>query len=184
MMQGCAAQMQGEKLQFDYLFAGFKTHTEQLLLLCLLYFAASFVSIIIAVIIALVFGGVSLGVFNGGLDAITQNMTDISFMLIILIMVLVILSLMIPVMMVIWFAPALIVFHNMDATTAMKKSFQGCWSNMLPFTVYGLILMVVLPLMVVLTLGLGLLIITPWMIIGYYTSYRDVWTDQPLSKIT
>ncbi|WP_230659097.1 DUF898 domain-containing protein [Psychrobacter sp. I-STPA10] len=184
MMQGCAAQAQGEELRFDHLFAGFKTHIEQLLILCLLYFAASLASIVIALIVVLLFGGFSLAMFSGGLDSMMLNMDDLNLFLFVMIIVLFMLLLMIPIMMAIWFAPALIVLHNMDAMTAMKKSFQGCWVNMLPFTVYGLILMVALPLLVLFTLGLGLLIITPWMIIGYYTSYRDVWTDQPMVEIS
>ena len=180
LMQGCAAQVQGEELRFDYLFSGLKTHLEPLLILSLLYFVASLVSIIIIVIIAVVFGGFSLALFSGDIDSITRSLSDIYVIFFVLFMVLIFLLMMVPIMMAIWFAPALIVLHDMDAISAMKKSFQGCWANMLPFTIYGLILMILLPLLVILTFGLGILIVTPWIIISYYTSYRDVWTDQPL----
>lgn len=48
--------------------------------------------------------------------------------------------LLVPLMMLILFAPALIVFHGMTAMEAAKQSFIGCLRNFPAFSVYGLAL--------------------------------------------
>ena len=95
--------------------------------------------------------------------------------------VLVFFLLMLPLFMAIWFAPALVVLHDVDAITAMKQSFKGCLKNILPLIVYGLVCLFVFPILVIITLGFGILVIIPVLFISYYTSYRNVWTDQPLT---
>ncbi|WP_321155516.1 hypothetical protein [Psychrobacter sp. LV10R520-6] len=52
---------------------------------------------------------------------------------------------------------------------------------MIPMTVCGLVSAIVLTVFVVVTLGFGIIVVVPLIIVTYYTSYRDVWTDQPLS---
>jgi uncharacterized membrane protein len=49
-------------------------------------------------------------------------------------------------------------------------------ANMLPFLVYGLVL-IVLTSLAMLTLGLGLIVLLPVLYISYYTSYREVLTE-------
>ena len=83
--------------------------------------------------------------------------------------------------MSIWFAPTLIVLRDVEPIDAMKKRFKGCMANLLPMFVYGLVASIVIPLLVLFTLGIGMLAVFPVAMIVYYTSYRDVWTDQPLS---
>ena len=83
--------------------------------------------------------------------------------------------------MSIWFAPALIVLHDLDAIAAMKKSFKGCMANLLPMMVYGLVATIVLLVFFTVTIGIGMLVAFPVLMLVCYTSYRDVWTDQPLS---
>ena len=55
---------------------------------------------------------------------------------------LIVFGLMLPLVMAIWFAPPLVVFHDMGAGDAMKASFAGCLKNMLPFLLYGIVLLV------------------------------------------
>ena len=93
-----------------------------------------------------------------------------------LLALLVFLALIVPVAMAIWFAPALIALNGMTAVDAMKLSFKACWVNIIPFLVYGLIL-VGLSFLALLTLGLGYLVLLPVIYITYYTSYRDVLTE-------
>ncbi|MDN5566994.1 MAG: hypothetical protein L0G25_09305, partial [Psychrobacter sp.] len=85
-----------------------------------------------------------------------------------------------PVIMLIWFAPALVVLHNIKPLEAMKMSLKGCTKNIMPFLVFVFTLSIIASLLIVFTLGLGLLVVVPVGMITYYTSYRDVWTDQPL----
>ncbi|WP_227430198.1 BPSS1780 family membrane protein [Psychrobacter sp. I-STPA6b] len=184
MMQGCAAQARGDKLHFEHLFSGFKTHFEPLLILSLLYFAGTMVVMVIAIILVVIFALMMGFSFDMLVNSMSEAEQSVTFILVILFLMLVITALMLPLMMAIWFAPALIVLHGLDAITAMKKSVKGCLKNMLPFLLYSLILLVIFPIGVLITFGFGMLVVFPLFMISYYTSYRDVWTDQPLSKNT
>jgi hypothetical protein len=166
---GCDAQATGRELRFDHLFSAFNTHLLPLVVLFLLYLVAVIVAIIPMMI---VFGGMTM--------MWAQQPSDGAIMGILL-GVLLALLLLVPALMAIWFAPALIVLHNVSPVEAMKMSFKGCLKNTLPFLVFGLVGPIVMILIAIFNLGLGVLVLLPIGIITYYTSYRDVWTDQPLS---
>ena len=87
--------------------------------------------------------------------------------------VLVCLGLLIPLIMAYWFAPPLVIFHNINPVDAMKLSFSACMHNLLPFTVYSLI-STVLFLLALVPLGLGLLVMIPTMTASLYASYQDI----------
>lgn len=173
MIQGAAAQSRGDELRFDHLFSAFKSHAKPLLILGLLYLLGS---IICMIPLFVTMGGVMFALASSSHAA----MNDTSIMAMIVGYLLSML-LTIPLMMAIWFAPALIVFHNLDAVSALKKSFQGSKSNLIPLFVYGLVCLILFPIVIIFTLGLGVLVIFPVLILTYFTSYRDVWTDQPLN---
>jgi uncharacterized membrane protein len=83
-------------------------------------------------------------------------------------------ALMIPLMMMFWFAPSLVALNDIPALTAMKLSFLGCIKNILPFLLYGLIAFVLM-LIAVIPFGLGLLILSPVLIASIYAGYRDIY---------
>lgn len=179
IIKGADVQATGGELRFDHLFSGFQTHFVPLLILGVLYL----VGIIVAMVpLFIALGGMALSMFAGDVSSIEQGMNGL-FSVGIIFAYLLFFALLIPLVMAIWFAPSLIVLHNVDAVTAMKKSFKGCLKNMLPMFVYGLIFMIVAPLVVLFTLGLGVFAVMPVMLISYYTSYRDVWTDQPVAAL-
>ena len=68
--------------------------------------------------------------------------------------------LIVPVLMAVVFAPALVFFHGMDPVAAMKASFGACADNWLAFLVYGVILLV-LSFFAALPIGLGFLLLVP-----------------------
>ena len=88
------------------------------------------------------------------------------------------LALTVPILMAYWFAPALIIFHDVGVFDALKLSFVGCLRNIVPFLVYGLVMGVAMIIAVV-PLLLGLLVLVPVIFGSMYASYRDVFTDAP-----
>lgn len=172
MMAGAAAESRGDELRFDHLFLGFRSQTKPLLTLGLLYLLGTFVCMLP---MAITVGGVMLSLSDSH-----AAMSDVSITAM-MVGYLISLLLFIPLMMAIWFAPALIALHGLGAVTAMKKSFQGSKVNLVPLFVYGLVCMIVLPLIIFFTLGLGIFLVVPVLLLTYFTSYRDVWTDQPLN---
>jgi uncharacterized membrane protein len=89
---------------------------------------------------------------------------------------LIMLALMLPLVMATWFAPALIVFNELGAWSAMKASFVGCLKNVLPFLLYGVIGLVAGAIASV-PLLLGWLVLAPVLAASVYTSYRDIYFE-------
>ena len=92
-------------------------------------------------------------------------------------MFIVAIMLMAPVLMAVWFAPALVVFHDMKALEAMKLSFFASLRNAPAFVVFAL-LYVVLVVLASIPAMLGWLVLLPVTFGAMYASYRDVF-DQP-----
>ena len=166
LMLGCRSLDQGEGLRFDHLFAGFQKNLGQLLLVGLLYLAGM---IVIMLVIFVVFGGALVGLFLGKMSPGFSMSTFLLAMLIAM-------GLSIPLMMAVWFAPALVALNDMPAFAAMKLSFRGCMRNILPFLVYGIVLFI-LGIIATIPIGLGWLLLMPTMICATYVSYREIFLD-------
>lgn len=83
------------------------------------------------------------------------------------------LALSVPLLMAIWFAPALVAFKDMAPLAALKASFAASLKNTLVFVVFGLITLV-LVFFAALPAGIGFLVLTPVLAGALYASYRDV----------
>ena len=161
----CRKIDEGGSVQIDDLFAGFKQNAGPLVMVGVLYMLAmlAIVVIVIAVGGGSVAGGLlsaqpaGLGVIFGGL----------------MLSLLLSLALSVPVVMAIWFAPALVFFNNMQPVEALKASFEACMKNVLAFLVYGLIVLV-LAFFAALPVGLGFLVLIPVLAGSVYAAYRDV----------
>ncbi len=55
----------------------------------------------------------------------------------------------------------------------MKTSFTACLRNIVPFLVYGVVIMV-LSIVAAKPFGLGFLVLGPVVIASIYTAYRDI----------
>jgi uncharacterized membrane protein len=87
---------------------------------------------------------------------------------------------LIPLMMAYWFAPILVVFHDLTAADAMKTSFNACLNNILPFTVYSLVAAVLI-ILAAIPFGIGLVVLIPTMMASLYASYKDVFNPPPVA---
>ena len=165
-MIACRALEDGRPMELGQLFAGFRERFGALATVGLIYLVAS-------VVIALVVGaltGVSLyRTMSAGGDPAAMAAAALTMLLAFLIM----LALMLPVIMAVWFAPALVVFHEQAAGEAMKNSFVACLKNIAPFLIYGVI-MLLLSILASIPFGLGFLVLGPVIVTSLYTSYRDI----------
>lgn len=162
LMLGCKAVDEGEPLRFDHLFAGFAANPGSLLGVGLLYLAGM-VAIIVLVGIVIALGGVSIVALGSG--ALSP--------LFMLVLILFALLCFVPLLMAFWFAPLLVALHDVPAVAAMQASFSGCQKNVLPFLIYGAV-MIPLGLLALIPLGLGLIILVPVGYLSMYTSYRSI----------
>lgn len=80
---------------------------------------------------------------------------------------------LVPIAMAFWFAPALVLFANLQPLEALKQSFNACTKNVMPYLVYGLV-GAGLMLGGVLTLFLGFFLIYPALLASLYPQYVDI----------
>jgi uncharacterized membrane protein len=163
----CAREVdEGRSMDVGHLFAGFRGKLGPLATVGAIYLGA-------AVVIALVVGlatGASVFAMMSGSGAEVTPAAAMTVLLALLIM----LALLLPVIMAVWFAPALVMFHDKPAVEAMKESFAGCLRNIVPFLVYGVVMMV-FGVIASIPLGLGWLVLGPVLCTSYYTSYKDIY---------
>ena len=172
LMLGCRAQDTGEGIQINHLFAGFGNKVGQLI-------AVSVIATILTLAIFGVVGGTlfiklytssATGADPASLFSSAEEVKQ--FVLAMLIGM----ALIIPVMAMVWFAPALIVLNNVPLFTAFKMSFKACLINTLPMLLYGFIFMFIF-ILATLPLALGLLVVMPAMYGSIYRSYKDIFID-------
>lgn len=168
LILGCRALQGGGELELGHLFAGFKTHTANLVVLGALAIGGWIIMML--PVIAIVGAGAIFGAMRG--DAAGIAAMGGSFLL----ACLVAMALSIPIYMALWFAPALVVLRGLAPVAAVKESFLGCLKNIVPFLIYGIILLV-LGIVAAIPLGLGWLVLGPVAIASVYVSYRDIFDD-------
>lgn len=166
LMLGCQALERDGSLEIGHLFAGFKAHTGSLIVLGVFGLVATIV--IMLPVIAIVGGGAFFGAMRG--DAAGIGAIGASFALAFLIAF----GLSILVYMALWFAPALVVLRGLAPMEAVKQSFLGCLKNIIPFLIYGII-MLVLSVIASIPLALGWLILGPVLVASVYVAYRDIY---------
>lgn len=166
IMVGADKQRRGDAVDVSDLFSAFNTHLGPLSAVGGIYLGGWIV------LSAVIFGvGFALMGSMAGLGANEETMVVGG-----IIFGLVVIALGTPLLMLIWFAPALIVLHDMPVGEALKASFMGCLKNVLPFVVYGFIAFVLM-LLTLPTFFLGWLVLGPVLLLSIYTSYRDVFID-------
>lgn len=162
---GCKSLAEGGGFGIDSLFAGFKQNTTNLILVGVFYMIGA---ALIAGLVFMIGGGAAI---TGGLMGRGPGVGVAvgGFF----VAMLVFLALMVPLAMAVWFAPALVAFHNISALDAMKASFSACLKNLVPFIVYGVILFV-LYVIAMIPFGLGMLIMVPVTMGSVYASYVEI----------
>lgn len=168
LIAGARAQDEGGALRVGHLFDGFRDKLGPLVVVGILYLVAS---LAIALLVGLVSGVGLFSLFGGTAPASIPPGAVFTLIIAVLIMA----GLMVPVMMAVWYAPALVMFQGKDAVAAMKESFSGCLKNIVPFLIYGVVLLV-FSVLASIPFGLGWLVLGPVLAASVYTSYKDIFT--------
>jgi hypothetical protein len=167
IMLGCQAAARDGNIAIGHLFAGFSRNTGSLVVLGVIGLAAS---IVLMIPLFIVMGGTFFALMKGDPNAAAAigamgAGVAIAFLLMF--------GLSILIYMALWFAPALVVFHDAPPMDAVRQSFGACLKNIVPFLVYGIV-MFVLAVIATIPLGLGLLVLVPMGLASIYTAYRDI----------
>jgi uncharacterized membrane protein len=168
----------GESYEVGHLFAGFQQKATPLLILGAIWIGAGLLLLALMGILFAVFVGTSgfLGAMMSGdearMESLMASMGAGAIGGFILVMLVTMLA-AIPLFMALWFAPALVVFHDMSPTAAIVSSFKASLKNIIPL-VLCFITLVVMTLFAMIPFGLGLLVVFPIIFATQYTCYRDV----------
>jgi uncharacterized membrane protein len=170
-MLGCRSLDRGGELKVEHLFAGFRSEQlGQLVLVGAIYLGGL---IAVMVVVALIVGGSMMPLLFGKADPSQMNFT-VGMMLGLLLL----LGLMLPLLMALWFAPALVVFQNYPPIESMKASLSACLRNIVPFLIYSAILLA-LAIAAMLPFALGFLVLGPVIFASIYASYTDIFEPAP-----
>lgn len=175
-MLGCRALESGEELEINHLFAGFKRNTAQLITVGGMYLAGMIA--IIGIVYVLTGSPHMDNLFSGNADGKLMDPGAESKSLLEL---LILMAAVLPLVMAYWFAPPLVLFHDLKAQDAMKLSFLACMRNLLPFLIYG-IASALLLVVAMIPFGLGLLVMIPTMTASLYASYKDIFNIVTLER--
>jgi uncharacterized membrane protein len=170
LILGCHDLDVGEELKVSHVFAAFHARAGALVGLGAINFILTILLVVITFGVMFALGSVDLKAWE------TSQMTEQQALGMTLTM-LVMMFFMIPLLMLFWFAPALIVLHeDVGIIEAMKLSFLGCIKNILPFLLYGIVGFI---LMIIATLpfALGWLVLGPVLFGTIYASYKDIFLD-------
>lgn len=171
----CHRLDQEDEFDFADMFAGFKQNFGRLVGVGAIYIVA-WVAVFALSTLALggMMGmGATMGMLQGDHEALAGFATSLGLLLWVLLMF----SLSIPLMMAYWFAPALVMLHDVGVFESMKLSFIGCWRNMLPFFLYGLVVLILF-LVGAIPVLLGWLIVFPIIWGSMYSAYRQIFTAE------
>jgi uncharacterized membrane protein len=166
VLAGSRAVEEGRGLEIGHLFTGFREKLAPLATVGAIYLGAA---VAIALVVGLATGASIFTMMSAGGEAATPAAA-----LTVILALLIMLALLLPVVMAVWFAPALVLFHDKGAVDAMKESFSGCLRNIVPFLVYGVV-MLVFGVLAAIPLGLGWLVLGPVLCTSFYTSYKDIY---------
>lgn len=168
LMIGCRAVDSGEELELPHLFAGFRKNATALVTIGGVYLVGT---IVVVGIIFMTAGGSMLPTVlqksPGDMQMLAAALRSMALALTIGF------ALYLPLLMLIWFAPLLVVFHDLSPVDAMKLSFSACLANWLAFLVYG-VMILVLWFIASIPLFLGLVVLLPVLICSVYASYKDI----------
>lgn len=167
----CRSLETGGEFELEHLFAGFNRRFVPLAIVGLLFLAGW---IAILLVFAVIAGFSLVGAFMGGdPEAVLASMSESVWAIVLGLLVM--MALMVPLLAAYWFAPALVMMHDMKPVEAMKASFFACIRNFVPFIVYGLIMMVA-AVVAMIPFGLGMLVWMPVAITSTYVAYRRIFT--------
>lgn len=169
IMLGCKSLEDGQGLAISHLFAGFSKNMGQLVLVGVLYLAGI---VLIGIVAALGIGGIIGGsalMGQGGGPSLGAIVGIAVFGIVAAVLIM-------PLAMAFYYAPPLVIIHDIPAFAAMKMSFTASLKNWLAFLVYFLVVMV-LAIIACIPLMLGLLVLFPVLYGSMYASYRDIFVQ-------
>lgn len=160
----------GRPVRIDGLFDGLRRNAAEHVMLGICYLVGGLLTAFIAAAIgssAALTGALIGPLAAAGLTVGGVMLATIVFM-----------ALWLGLMMALWYAPALIVFHQAEPLAALRHSALACLRNLPAFFVLALCLYV-LGWLALLPAGLGMLVLVPVVAGAQHAAWRDTFDERP-----
>lgn len=169
LLWGCHALEHDEELELAHLFVGFQRNTQRLVMLGALNLLGNY----------LILG--AMKITGGGqlVELMMNNSPDVDPAVIVqavsgaVFAIIISILLSIVFIMATQFAPMLVTFNKLSPLAALKASLLGSWHNLVPLSVYGVMMMLFM-IVATLPLMLGWFVLLPIMITSLYAAYRGI----------
>jgi len=173
-MRVCRALEEEEEVELPHLFEGFKKHTARLVALG----GFSMLGLLGASAAMVFIGGEALATLLESfktandpqllVEAMWTAGSGVSFSL------LVGFSLVCVLMLALQYAPMLVFFNDVAPLAALRASLAGSLTNIIPYTIYSIIMQVVALVLSMLPYNIGLIVLLPLGLTSLYVSYRNI----------
>jgi uncharacterized membrane protein len=164
MYQLCRQLATGGEARIADLFIGFQRSAGPLVMIGVIFVAGIFG---VALFVALLLRGGLLGSASGSVAGFGITLTSATLAGILVML------LSLPVIMATWFASALVLFHDMKTSAAMRASLAACARNWVAMVIFWIFLTIAL-FFAILPFLLGLLLLLPIFSGAAYAAYRDL----------
>ncbi|MBY0576620.1 MAG: hypothetical protein K2P67_08515 [Gallionellaceae bacterium] len=173
-MRICRALEENEEIELQQLFAGFEKHAARLVSLG----GFTILGMLITSMVMIFIGGEALTKLLESfqstndpqmlMDAMWTAGSGVALSL------MAGFSLMFMLMLALQYAPMLVFFSDMPPFAALRASLSGSLRNIIPYTVYSLIMQVAALALGILPFGIGLIVLLPLGFTSLYVSYRNI----------
>lgn len=184
LSHGAQALEQGKPLRLGYLASGFLKNASQLITIGGISLIGQFLTLMAMMLV----GGEAISSISQAMTAGNTTPEAIQAMRAampdMMLTMLVGFVLSVPLMMAVWFAPLLVFFDEVKPVPALVLSLWACIKNVMPFLLYGVIVLVPVVILAPLSLAtgqpdLGLWLLAPVLVPSIYASYRDLFVSAP-----
>lgn len=167
LMLGAHALRGGDRLGIGHVFAGFRQRTGALIVLAVLQALA----LIAAVVVLWLLFGASLAALS--LTIAAEQMPTLSTLVSMSGLIIMAFILFTPIFIVSYLSPPLVAIDGLSAPAAFKTAIVGGFRNVLPWTVYGLAMLVAMVIATI-PIGLGWIVLFPVAVASIYAAYDDI----------
>lgn len=173
-MRVCHALEEDEEVELTHLFEGFQKHTARLIALG----GFSMLGLLGASAVMVFIGGDALSALLDSfkstsdpqmlVDAMWAAGSGVTFSLLVGFILVCVL------MLALQYAPMLVFFNEATPVAALRASLSGSLHNIVPYTVYSIIMQLVALVLSILPFNLGLIVLLPLGLTSLYVSYRNI----------
>lgn len=171
----------GDAVRFEDFFAGFQWRTGSLLALGGISFTLIVAVTVLCGVIAWQISGGDLSTLSDNWGALAAGESSVAggvselFLTKLVLIALIWLLILVPYLALMWFAlPLIVLSEEMTIGRALKWSFVGCIKNIIPMTLYSIVLFILILIGMIPAL-LGLFVVMPLLMISLYISFRDIY---------